>query len=320
MEFEALDEQRKEADRAAQIRSLLGAVGDNLSSRQSFGNFLLGQMNPESRRVSELADKANNRDAERINTLLASYSDAKKRKDKLADDMALAKYKAGLKKDGGGLNLTPAQKEIDKQAGKQYAEFVAGGGFSSTQKNLEQLREVQTKLGDTDMATGPLVGLLGKDFRSVVLPESADMQEQVEEVVQRNLREVLGAQFTEKEGQKLIERAYNPRLSEEENTRRLGRLIKQIENAAQAKAEAAKYLEEHGTLLGYKGPTPIQTFYAGLEMEDEAPSPNPRPSGGSPFGGREAVASEGPSPGVVEDGYRFKGGDPSDPANWEKVR
>lgn len=32
-----------------------------------------------------------------------------------------------------------------------------------------------------------------------------------------------------------------------------------------------------------------------------------------------AQTSSGPSPGAIEDGYRFKGGNPSDPASWERV-
>jgi hypothetical protein len=31
-----------------------------------------------------------------------------------------------------------------------------------------------------------------------------------------------------------------------------------------------------------------------------------------------AAATNAPKPGMVQDGYRFKGGDPSNQANWEK--
>lgn len=50
------------------------------------------------------------------------------------------------------------------------------------------------------------------------------------------------------------------------------------------------------------------TEATGLPLDGEPPSPTPAPQ-----------ASAGPAPGAVEDGYRFKGGNPGDPASWERV-
>lgn len=55
---------------------------------------------------------------------------------------------------------------------------------------------------------------------------------------------------------------------------------------------------------------------------DNGPRGNPIATPGKKTGGqvkRAASAASGPKPGAVEDGYRFKGGDPSDPKAWEKV-
>ena len=85
--------------------------------------------------------------------------------------------------------------------------------------------------------------------------------------MQRNLRLILGAQFTEKEGQRLIARAYNPSLSEQENAKRVRNLIKQMQSAAEAKASAARYFEENGTLAGWKGKLPSMRDFAPEKAE-----------------------------------------------------
>ena len=156
--------------------------------------------------------------------------------------------------------LTEAQKMVDRQFGKEYADFVLAGGYSDVQKQLGQLQGVVTDLIGKGTAEKPsgvnasgTSGVLPKFLRDVVATKGAAVQDTVEDVVQRNLRNVLGAQFTEKEGTRLIERAWNPRQPEAENIKRVGRLITQIDEAAKSKAEAGAYYEEHGTLVGFKG-------------------------------------------------------------------
>lgn len=41
---------------------------------------------------------------------------------------------------------------------------------------------------------------------------------------------------------------------------------------------------------------------------------------GNPYGGGQVTPQSGPQPGAIEDGYRFLGGDPADPSNWEPAQ
>lgn len=168
---------------------------------------------------------------------------------------------------------TPGQTALDTAFGKEAADFVAAGGFADVQKGLSQLEESIQELKKEGDLTGPARGSLPAFARLVLTPKSVAIQEQVEEVVQRNLRLVLGAQFTEREGERLIARAYNPRLNDEENAKRLQRLIGQIRTAAQAKQEAVEYFSRHGTLEGFKGKIwEMADFMRGLDEEEPAGS------------------------------------------------
>lgn len=144
------------------------------------------------------------------------------------------------------------QKSVDQAFGKDYVEWTTSG-FSDAKKAIDQLAEVSTALGKQGNLTGGIVGNIPRALRASMGSDSAAAQDAVEEVVQRNLRLILGAQFTQKEGERLIERAYNPRLDEKENKKRVDRLMAQIKSAANAKQEAAQYFEENGTLAGWKG-------------------------------------------------------------------
>jgi hypothetical protein len=196
----------------------------------------------------------------------------------------------------GGLKLTPAQKKIDEKFADTYFDWQTGGG-SDTIANLAQVGTVLQRLESGQPLTGPMIGIQPDFVLALTNPNAAGAKEQVQEVVQRNLRVVLGAQFTEKEGTQLINRAYNPTLPPEQNAARLRKLFAQMAVSAQQRQAMVEYYEQNGTLQGYRGPQPkISDFYEALR---ERPIPKA---------------------GETVDGWRFRGGNPNDLNNWEEVR
>lgn len=154
------------------------------------------------------------------------------------------------------ISLTPAQKAIDTKFAEEYTQFQTAGGYADVQKGINQLNEALKSLKTSDSLSGPVIGGAPDRVLKFVNPEAIAVRESVEEIVQKNLRLVLGPQFTEKEGERLIARSYNPNLDETENSKRLGRLVTQIQQAASAKMQAIKYYEENGTLAGFTGKIP----------------------------------------------------------------
>jgi hypothetical protein len=127
----------------------------------------------------------------------------------------------------------------DKAYATAYSRDVLEGGNVDATKNL----------------TGPWLGIMPDSIKSFTNPGAVDVKDTVEEVVQRNLRTILGAQFTQKEGDRLIARAYNPSLDEKTNAKRLGRLKTSMEAALKAKQDAGEYFQRNGTMRGFTGKT-----------------------------------------------------------------
>ena len=152
--------------------------------------------------------------------------------------------------------LTPLQLKIDEKFAEDLVEFTVGGGFSDVQKNLTQLDLAKETLTNApkDSITGRLIGIQDDSGTlKYTNPNAQNVKEQVQEIAQRNLRLVLGPQFTAKEGEQLINRVYNPALPQDINIQRLDLLQEQILSAAKSKQEAVDYYNEYGTLARFKG-------------------------------------------------------------------
>ena len=99
-------------------------------------------------------------------------------------------------------------------------------------------------------------------LRAILDQDGIDKQQIVAGVIQKNLRETLGAQFTQKEGMLLIDRAYNPTLPPQMNAKRLKALAMLAEAALKAKQEKVEYFNgNNGSLAGYN-----PQMDAGLEL------------------------------------------------------
>lgn len=150
--------------------------------------------------------------------------------------------------------LMGAEKGREAQAkdfGKVANEWILGNKAADANALIQNLEEVKTMLETSDDITGGFIGALPTGVRERVYPESIAAQERVESVIQRGLRETLGAQFTEKEGERLIKRAYNPNLSEAENLKRVNRLLATMKIAIQRKNDAVAHYSEYGTMDNY---------------------------------------------------------------------
>lgn len=135
---------------------------------------------------------------------------------------------------------------------------------------MTQLYGALGNLESGKVETGDLqalgTSLLPDKWASFLRPDFMQTKEAVEEVAQRNLRLILGAQFAEKEGERLISRAYNPNIETKKNAERVRRLTKQIGDAAQAKQKAMDYYGKKGTLKGF---APGITSFADLQTRME---------------------------------------------------
>ena len=150
-------------------------------------------------------------------------------------------------KDAG--DPTAGQKKQDQDFAP-IANTWATTGRADAFKLTEQLEEVVTALESGKNLTGYDVGIMPDFILAYTNPDAIDAREAVQEVIARNLKEILGGQFAQKEGENLLARAYNPLLDEKQNLRRVKAVLNMMKAAAMQKEQKVRYFEENGTLAG----------------------------------------------------------------------
>jgi len=169
----------------------------------------------------------------------------------------------------GGVNVSPLQEKIDEKFGTEAAEYLSGGQ-AQIKTNIDNLQDKMRILKEGELnVSGPFVGNLPEGIQSFANPDALSFIGDIRDIVFQSLREKLGAQFTEKEGDRLVAAAFDQRLPESANTKRLQRLLNTIKGASKAKEEMIAYYQKNKTLDGYKQtPLTFDVIFDSLNSEE----------------------------------------------------
>jgi hypothetical protein len=171
-------------------------------------------------------------------------------------EAAFAKATDISKKFSPAESVTPGQKKMDEDFAPQVTEWKTSGAPNAV-KALTQVQQALATLDeskDQTFGTTGVIGLLPEFAQTLINEKGLTARDAIYETVQQTLRQALGAQFTQQEGQALMARAFDPRLGEQENIRRAKLLMEQVAITAQNKMMMVDYWDaNNGTLSGYKG-------------------------------------------------------------------
>ena len=104
---------------------------------------------------------------------------------------------------------------------------------------------------DKDLTGGLVNRAIGDTALRLRSPQAYNAQQNMQSAITDTLRPTLGAQFTEKEGERIMNLTFDPGISVEENKRRARELKKVIDNKIRFSDALYKHLSEKGSDEGF---------------------------------------------------------------------
>lgn len=153
-------------------------------------------------------------------------------------------------RDKANLSLTTGEEAVDKKYAEDFHQYAANSAENKAQ--LTNIRKGIDILKTNPGSVGGVSNLLPNSVRNFVNSDGVVAQQNIESAVLQTLRQTLGAQFTEKEGERIMSITFNPLQSADENIRRAQILAGKLESLQRANEEKYSYYQTNGTLKGYK--------------------------------------------------------------------
>ena len=179
-------------------------------------------------------------------------------------------------KSPGGVDLTPGQRKLDERFATT-AEAWFSKDAAQVDANIMNLEEKLSIIerGEANVS-GKLIGITPESLQPFLgQTEAKAFLGDVRDIVFQSLKEKLGAQFTEKEGDRLVAAAYDPSLPEEINAKRLKRLLAVVKTMKESKSNMVNTWKNTGTLKDYEPPkATFANIYDALVEEEFASKTN----------------------------------------------
>ena len=176
-------------------------------------------------------------------------------------------------------NMSPMQQAMDTKAGQNFATYNPNIAKSNISKLERAIGQIENAIATGENIAGTAKSFLPEIMQNALNKGGVALKEAVESVIQLNLRETLGAQFTEKEGMLFMKRGYNPTGTDQENLIKVRDLLQKVKASADLEAKRYQYGTTHGTMQGFVPPMP-SGITSGADTNATQPTTT---SSGNPF-------------------------------------
>lgn len=163
-------------------------------------------------------------------------------------EIAKIRAETGTKASAGA---TEGRKAVDKDYAKDFNEWTSVGR-AALDKNLERLRAAKVALQNDSSLTGPGAAFIPDKIRNFTNEKAITTRDDVRAAAQGALKATLGSQFTEKEGERIMNQAFNEGLSPKANIAKIDAAIQELETARNNNDSKAEYFRKNGTLSGWE--------------------------------------------------------------------
>ena len=175
---------------------------------------------------------------------------------------SIAELIAMTKQPANVVNVNQGTGELNKKVIQEIAKDIPR--LPDVKLDIEDLKLQRDRLKEDSTLTGGVRGAISVlgDYQSLVDPKAADVKERIQSVVQKSIRSLMGAQFTEREGQGILKRAFNPLLKTEQNIERINLLITKLQAGYDQKVAIINAIEK-----GDKSVLDLQNLQSKLEND-----------------------------------------------------